>query len=78
MKLTVENLSELTGIQINDEDGILNDWNKVEVEDVVVKKDGEYTDISFKVVKAMTPFNSYMFGGKVLNLTLMGNEIYEF
>lgn len=78
MKLTVENLSELTGIQILDSDGVLNEWNKVEIENPQVKKCGVYTEITFTVVKAMTPFNSHYFGGKTLTLTLENNEIYDF
>lgn len=78
MKLTIENLSELTGIQISDESGVLNEWKDVDVENIDVKKDGVYTEITFKVVKEMVPFNSYYFGGQTLTLTLEKNEIYDF
>lgn len=78
MKLTVENLSEITGIQISDIDGVLNEWKDVEIENVDVQKNGVYTNITFKVVKAIVPFNSYQFGGQVLTLTLENNEIYDF
>ena len=78
MKLTLENLSKLTGINVNDEDGILNEWKDVEIENAVVKKDGIYTDITFKVVKAIVPYNSYCFGGQTLTLTLENNDIYDF
>lgn len=78
MKLTVENLSEITGIQILDSDGLLKEWKEVEIENPQIKKSGVYTEVTFTVVKAMTPFNSYYFGGKTLTLTLENNEIYDF
>lgn len=32
MKLTVDSLKNLTGIEILDEDEVLNDWKNVEIE----------------------------------------------
>lgn len=78
MELTLESLKNLTGIEILDEDEVLNDWKNVEIKDPVVKRNGEYTEISFTVVKKLKPYNSYLFGGKILTLTLEGNRIYDF
>ena len=78
MKLTVDSLKNLTGIEILDEDEVLNDWKNVEIENPVVKRDGKYTEISFTVVKKMAPYNSYLFGGQILTLTLEDNKIYDF
>lgn len=78
MKLTVDSLKNLTGIKILDEDEVLNDWKNVEIENSVVKRDGKYTEISFTVVKKMAPYNSYLFGGQILTLTLEDNKIYDF
>ena len=36
MKLTVDSLKNLTGIEILDEDEVLNDWKNVEIENPVV------------------------------------------
>lgn len=78
MKLTVENLSNLVGFQINDSENILSSWSNVEIENPVLSKNGNFTDITFTVVKSMKPYNSYAFGGKQLTLTLEDNEIYDF
>lgn len=78
MKLTVDSLKNLTGIEILDEDEVLNDWKNVEIENPVVKRDGKYTEISFTVVKKMAPYNSYLFGGQILTRTLEDNKIYDF
>lgn len=78
MKLTLDSLKNLIGFEILDEYEVLNDWKNVEIENPVVKRDGKYTEITFTVVKKLTPYYSYLFGGQILTLTLEGNKIYDF
>lgn len=73
MILTVETLSNILGKEITDSCEILNEYSKMEVEDVKVIKD----KVVFTVVKSNKSFENSCYGGQTLAIEFDGNDIYD-
>lgn len=73
MKLTVELLSEIKGIQVTDSENILSEFNDVDIDNVCLVNN----NVVFTIVKNSNSFDNSMFGGDKLCVEFEDNDVYD-
>lgn len=77
MILTLDLLSEVAGFQVIDEDGVMNEWRKTEVEEPKKVDRGFQVEVSFFLLKSNRSFNNSAFGGTRVTFTIVDGVIYD-